>query len=279
MPRTLVFLSVLMLPLYGCASERAGPGRERARIVLIWTPPDHPYASHMYEFECRALARCLNQNPGVEAVVSPDPEWPKDPTLLDGAAAVVFYSRYAGDIVLSPAHHDQFQRLMKAGTGFCAVHWSTKANDPALLAPYIDVLGGAFHEQPGWGLKTDTRRLIQPDPTHPICRGWEPFDLHEEWYLGTKLHERAHPVVSVRIDDHDQVLAWAFDRSAELGGGRSFGATLGHFHQNFTLEPFRRCIVNGILWSAHVEVPAGGAPVAMTEDAMKLPPPPPGTKE
>jgi hypothetical protein len=241
------------------------------RIVLIWTTPDHPYGSHMYELECRLLAKCLNQTPGVEAVVSPDPEWPKDESILDGARALVFYSRYAGDIVLSPAHKDRFRKLLDSRAGFVAIHWATKANDPALLDSYVNILGGAFHEQPGWGLKTDTRLLIQPDPSHPICRGWKPFDLHEEWYLGTRLHDRAHPVISVAIDDHDQVLAWTFDRP---DGGRSFGATLGHFHDNFTKEPFRRALVNGILWSANLEVPAAGAPVALTDDDVKLPPDP-----
>jgi type 1 glutamine amidotransferase len=231
----------------------------------------------MYEFECRLLAKCLNQSPDIEAVVSPDPEWPNDPTFLDGAAAIVFYSRYAGDIVLSDAHREQFLKLLRGGAGYCAIHWSTKANNPKLLPEYINILGGAFHEQPGWGLKTDKRPLIQRDPTHPICRGWTPFELHEEWYLGTKLHERARPVISVRIDDNDQVLAWAFDRSAELGSGRSFGSTLGHFHENFTLEPFRRAMVNGILWSAHAEVPSAGAPVALSEGDMRLPPEPAGT--
>jgi len=277
--RILLLLAAAFLPLTtaGC-SVRPAPAREQTRIVLVWTPPDHPYASHMYEFECRLLAKCLNQTPGIDAVVSPEPEWPRDPTILDHAAAIVFYSRNAGDIVLSRAHRDQFLALMRAGVGYSAVHWSTKANDPALLAEYVDVLGGAFHEQPGWGLKTDTRPLIRCDPAHPISRGWAPFDLHEEWYLGTRLHPRAHPIISVRVDDHDQVVAWAFDRPAALGGGRSFGCTLGHFHDNFAIEPFRRAVVNGILWSAHVQIPPGGAPVSLSAQDLQLPPPPAGTR-
>lgn len=266
--RSPLLLLLLTFALGACSAPPA------KRIVLIWTPPDHPYASHMYESECRLLAQCLNQSPGVNAVVSPDPEWPKDPALLDHAAAIVFYSRYAGDIVLSDAHRAQFDQLMHSGAGFCAIHWATKANDPKLVPPYIDILGGAFHELPGWGLKTDTRPIIQNDPNHPISRGWTPFDLHEEWYLGTKLHDHAHALISVRIDDRDQVLAWAFDRAPAVGAGRSFGATLGHFHENFTLEPFRRAIVNGILWSAHAEIPASGAPVALSAADMQLPPDP-----
>jgi type 1 glutamine amidotransferase len=273
--RILIALLALVAAAAAGSPTRAGAASDKTRIVLIWTPPDHPYGSHMYEFECRLLAKCLNQTAGVDAVVSPDPEWPKDESILDHARGIVFYSRQAGDIVLSPAHRDRFRALLKDKAGFVAIHWATKAEDTSLIPAYLDVLGGAFHALPGWALKTDTRPLIQSDATHPICRGWKPFELHEEWYLGLKFHEKAHPVISVNVDGHEQVVAWTFDR---MDGGRSFGATLGHFHENFALEPFRRALVNGILWSAGVEIPEAGAPVALTPDDLKLPPDPAGTK-
>ena len=70
------------------------------------------------------------------------------------------------------------------------------------------------------------------------------------------------------IDEKEQVLAWSLERE---GGGRSLGTTLGHFHDNFAIEAFRRAIVNGILWSAGVEVPEQGAPVELGDDMLKLP--------
>jgi hypothetical protein len=65
------------------------------------------------------------------------------------------------------------------------------------------------------------------------------------------------------------IVGWVFERP---GGGRSFGTTLGHPYSNFQIEAFRRMIVNGILWAAHVEVPAGGAPVNIGEKELALPP-------
>jgi hypothetical protein len=56
------------------------------------------------------------------------------------------------------------------------------------------------------------------------------------------------------------VLAWTFDRPS---GGRSFGFTGLHYHDNWGNPDFRRLIVNAVLWTAHMNVPAGGAPVAM----------------
>jgi hypothetical protein len=34
----------------------------------------------------------------------------------------------------------------------------------------------------------------------------------------------------------------------------------GHFHENFCEKAFRQAIVNGILWTARIEVPEHGAP-------------------
>ena len=80
-------------------------------------------------------------------------------------------------------------------------------------------------------------------------------------------------LLQVEVDGNKVPVAWAFERPISKGG-RSFGTTLGHFHRNFKIEAFRRMIVNAILWSAHVQLPLGGAPVAVTEDDLKLPPEP-----
>lgn len=244
----------------------------KARIVLVFTPLDHPWASHMYEHECRLLAACLNQTPGVEAVVSPDPEWPKDPAVFKDVKSIVYYSRNAGDIVLSPEHRGEFKKMMDAGVGYCALHWATQAENKGLVPEYLEVLGGAFHTFEGRGLDTSTQPLVQIDPDHPVCRGWKPFDLHDEWYLGMKFDPKAHPILKVNVKGKDETVAWVLERP---GGGRSFGTTLGHYHENFTIEAFRKAVVNGILWSAGLAVPADGAPVAIGPELADLGPEPP----
>ena len=56
----------------------------------------------------------------------------------------------------------------------------------------------------------------------------------------------------------EEIMAWAFDRP---DGGRSFGFTGGHYHDNWGDENFRRLVVNAILWSAKLDVPKDGAKV------------------
>ena len=103
---------------------------------------------------------------------------------------------------------------------------------------------------------------------HPICRGWKEYDLREEYYYKLKFLPEARPVLKAHVDKQDYPVAWVYDRP---DGGRSFGFVGGHFHDNFGKEEFRRAIVNGILWTARVEVPAEGAPVAITAKDLELP--------
>jgi type 1 glutamine amidotransferase len=261
---TLLAIALLVIPGLPCP-VRAAEG-EPTKILLVHTPLDHPWASHMYEQECKLLAHCLEQTKDVKAVVVRD--WP-DEKQLDGARSIVFYSRPAGDIVFHPEHRDQFQRLMKAGVGFAAIHWATGA-EKELGEQYVDLLGGWFNFAHA-GLKVDQQMLTQVDSNHPISRGWKPYSLRDEIYLNLKFSELAKPVLTVKVDDKVQVVAWVLERPNSQGG-RSFGTTLGHFHENFAIPDFRRAIVNGILWSAHVEVPQKGAPVEASEEILKLPP-------
>ena len=52
-----------------------------------------------------------------------------------------------------------------------------------------------------------------------------------------------------------QILAWACERP---DGGRGFGFTGGHFHSLWGNDDYRKLVLNAILWTAKVEVPAAG---------------------
>ena len=259
----LAWLAALALPLSAYSTEPSG-----TKIVLVATKLDHPPASHMYELECRLLAKCLNQTPGVEAVVSPELDWPKDPAVLKDAKAIVYYSRPAGDILLDPSRRDEVRKLMKSGMGLACIHWATAAEKDKGEV-WIQTLGGWFHFAHS-GLAVEKQRLVQVAPDHPVCHGWKEYDLHDEFYLNLKFHEKAQPILKVTVAGKEQTVAWALERE-DSNGGRSFGCTLGHFHDNFKIPDFRRMLVNGILWSARVEVPKDGAAVEVTDADLKLP--------
>ncbi len=58
---------------------------------------------------------------------------------------------------------------------------------------------------------------------------------------------------------------WSIERA---DGGRGFGFTGGHFHDNWGNEQFRKVVLNAFLWLAHVEVPAGGVESKVTQQQL-----------
>jgi type 1 glutamine amidotransferase len=241
------------------------------RVLLISSEPDHPWATHMYEHECKLLGKCLENTRGVQSTTSIG--WPKDAKQLEGVKAIVFYCKHAGDILLDPVNRDQCMRLLKGGAGLTAIHWSTGA-DERYGPEYLELLGGWFNRAHS-GLSTGKSWLTQADPKHPITRGWKEWEIRDEFYLNLRFAKATKPLLTVKVDGVDQVVGWTLERA---GGGRAFGTTLGHFHDNFVREDFRRLLVNGILWTAHVDVPTEGANVKVGEEFIKLPPKPAGVK-
>ena len=96
---------------------------------------------------------------------------------------------------------------------------------------------------------------------HPIVAGCGPYVVEDEWYFDIRFCEgddRLVPVMTGKLpprDPQDKVLSWAYTRP---DGGRGFGFAGGHYHKNWLMEPFRKTVLNGILWVAKIDVPAGG---------------------
>jgi hypothetical protein len=51
------------------------------------------------------------------------------------------------------------------------------------------------------------------------------------------------------------VVAWGTERR---DGGRGFAIVMPHFYQNWANDDLRRFIMNGIVWTAKLDVPPGG---------------------
>jgi type 1 glutamine amidotransferase len=249
------------------ADARAVAGEKKVRILLIGKDRDHPFGTHEYMTDCLILAKCLRQTPGVEAIVSNG--WPKDRALLKDVTAIVLHTRNGGNVLFDPLVRDQAQALLKNGVGLTALHWSTGADKKA-GETWLAALGGWFSTDFS-KILVRTTKLQQVDAKHTICRGWKDYDLRDEYYLGLKFLEGIKPILKVEIDKKDHTVAWVYERP-DSKAGRSFGFVCGHFHDNFGEKRFRQAIVNGILWTAHVSVPADGAPCTITAKDMELPP-------
>ena len=248
---------------------RVGAAEEgTTKVVLIGKDRDHPPRTHEYMAESRLLASCLEQSPGVEAVVSDG--WPTDPSVLEDADAIVLYTAQGGDVLFDPGHREQAEQLLADGVGVVLLHWGTGASPGERGEKTLEAMGGWFHNS--FAEIPVVESAIRPaDPDHPIARGWSETPMKDEYYIKLKHLDEAEPVVMAEVKGTDYPVGWVYERP---GGGRSFGYVCGHFHECFTIPAFRRSVVNGILWAAGREVPEDGAPVEASEEDLALPPDP-----
>lgn len=253
-----ILAAVFLLPAAVCAQDPA-------TVLLIGKEPDHPFGTHMYLHTSHVLAKCV-QKAGLRTVVSNG--WPTDASKLKGVRTIVLYSTPGAEFLLDGPGAGQFHEMMKKGTGLVTLHWAASVfekNLDRLSDSWGDYLGGYWVSN--YGLSTDQSMLKQLVPDHPVCRGWKSYELHDEYYLNPVMHA-ATPLLQVTTKEQDVIVGWAHERE---NGGRSYGTTLGHFYRNFQREPFRRTVVNAILWTAKVPVPDQGADVQLTEAELALP--------
>ncbi len=200
--------------------------------------------------------------------------WPKDPSTLEDADAIMVISdgrdgdKFAeAPHFASPEHAAIIQRQIDRGCGFLTFHFSTFA--PNVYARQVLDWSGAYFQWETDGKKQwySNMRVVDadvrlPSPTHPILRGVKPFHLREEFYFNLRFDPADHalapllevPTLGGREPDGN-IVSWARERA---NGGRGFGTTCGHFYANWQNDDFRKFILNAVLWSAHGEVPPAG---------------------
>ena len=258
---------LLTLLALAVGSAASCPGAPAAKVLFIGKQPDHPFGTHMYLHTCEVLSKCLALNENVESVVSDG--WPENQSVLESADTVVIYAQPAAEFLLDGPHRDQATKVLDSGVGLVTIHWASsvkKENFERLAPRWMRYLGGTWISNVG--LHTGESPLRQLAPDHPVCRGWEGYPLHDEYYLNPVITEDATAVLQVTAPKEPVVVGWAYQRE---NGGRSYATTLGHFYRNFQHEPFRRMVVNAILWTAHAEVPDGGANVSLSQQELALP--------
>jgi len=269
-------LVLMIVAQQSVAVEPAAPAPSAPKeILLIGAQKDgHPYRTHEYLPVCELLAKCLKQTPGIEPVVSQG--WPKDAATAAGARSIVLYVPWGANVLFDGPHRQQVQQLLDDGAGLVALHWATGAEKDEYGQLWLDQLGAWFHTDFS-PLAHLERRLHIADPEHPVARGVSDFRLFDEFYFKLRFAEQARPLATVEFEGSPQTIAWTYTRGGKSGddekAGRSFGFDAGHYHKNFGNDVFRRLVINGILWTAHVDVPAGGARAEITPADLDFPAP------
>ncbi|MEO8663651.1 MAG: ThuA domain-containing protein [Bryobacteraceae bacterium] len=240
------------------------------KIVLVAGTQSHGPGDHEYKAGCILLAKFLKQN-GVSDAVVVNGGWPEDESVFEGASAIVLYMD-GGDHhpILKGDRLATIGKLMRKGVGLACLHYAVEVPKEAAGSQFLEWLGG-YYERPYSTNPFNDADLVKATPDHPISRGWQSFQLRDEWYYRMRFQEgdkRVTPILTSMLPKdapNREVLAWATERA---DGGRGFGFTGLHVHKNWGVPEFRQLLINAILWTAKVDVPKGGAHCDLDPDDL-----------
>jgi len=180
--------------------------------------------------------------------------------------------------------------LMSKGVGLGCAHYAVEVpvGDPG--DAWKEWIGGHYEHQfscnPFWTPKYETF------PDHPIANGLQPFSVRDEWYMNMRFRPERKGVVSIlqakpsddvrdgpyvypkgpykHIMDNTgrpETMMWAVERE---DGGRGFGFTGGHVHNNWGDPNYRKVMLNALVWMSGLDVPENGISSKVTpEDLTK----------
>jgi hypothetical protein len=253
----------------------ATAGAPTATIVLAAgaVKPRDRVGHHDYLAGCALLAGLLRQTPGVEVALVRE-GWPEDERILDAARSLVCYSAGGGKqpLLRSAQRIERIERLVERGLGLVMIHQAVSF-PPELAERAARWLGGAHvRSRSGRGHWWTHHRDF---PAHPATRGVRAWRIRDGWLNEVEFPGGGEGVVPLvwagrrhrgsRAGGASDVVCWAHERP---GGGRAFCFSGLDAHSAWSVPGVRQLVVNGILWSAGLPVPAAGAPCAA--DAAEL---------
>ena len=256
---------------------------ESARVLIVVGPSRHPPGTREVAAGGRLLKYCVESManvPDVKADVVY--AWP-DKKLRDAAATVVFIGDAFPPNRFPEAKRNltELDEMMKRGCGIVCVHYATGLWGQDVAAdgahPLLEWMGGYFANQtcphhPGIA-RIYAAATITPTATqNPITRGWKEFTLHDEPYInsyfgkdGNRLASNVTALATSMLPPEApqrQIVSWCVERN---DGGRGFGIVIPHFYRNWSNDDLRRFILNGIVWTAKLEVPAEGVQATLPD--------------
>ncbi len=250
-----------------------------AHVLIVVGPSNHPPGSHEVAAGGRLIQHCLENItnlPGVKADIVY--AWP-DKALRDAAATVVFTGDTfpANRLPNAGQNLADLEAMMQRGCGIVCVHYATgllgEDVKPDGDHPLLRWMGGYFanrsckhHES---FAKIFPAATITPAaPQHSVWRGCREFTLNDEPYTNNYFRPPAASVTVLATSmlppdaPKAEAVSWCVERA---DSGRGFAVVMPHFFKNWKIEDLRRYILNGIIWTAKLDVPADGVKTTLPE--------------
>lgn len=270
--------------------------QDAKKLFIIAGKPSHPPRMHEFNAGVQLLAHCLADVPGLKVEYSLN-GWPKDESVLNDADAIVFYmdGGKGHEVVQEEGRRLKIiDALAKKGVGLGFMHFGVEVVTDQAGKEFTQWIGGHYEHMfscnPIW------EPSFSQFPDHPITHGVKPFTIKDEWYMNMRFVNNIAGNEATKVGDlkftpilvaspsddvrdgpyvypngpYDHIIAnhgraeammWAVERS---DGGRGYGFTGGHFHDNWSNDNFRKVVLNAMLWISKVDVPADGVVSTVT---------------
>jgi hypothetical protein len=267
LPRTTLALSLVLVLASSALAEAP------QKLLLIGQGPDggHPPTTHEYMAGLKVLEKCLAPVKGIEVTtVRADDPWKEGPELIGRSDGVVlFVAEGARWVAADPKRQEALEKLAARKGGLAVLHWGMGTKDAKPIDGFVKLFGGC-HGGPDRKYKELQTEVEPADGKHPVLTGVGKIRVKDEFYYELKLAKpegSVKPLLRATIDGKEQTVAWAWERP---DGGRSFGFSGLHFHDNWKLPEYRRLVAQGVLWMLKKPVPKDGLPVEVKEEDLKL---------
>lgn len=252
--------------------------RSLAKIVLVAGKPSSKPLGHEYFAGCALFRDWLKQTPGVFPIMARD-GWPQDESIFENASSVVFYMD-GGDKIpfLEKKRWNLVQRLAKKKVGLVFLH--QMVDFPDKRADAAMALFGADWQADKGG-RGHWESSFSKFPNHPAANGLKPFKINDGWLYNLHFVPGMKGVTPILVTvpplssrknaellanpNREELIAWTYDRP---DGGRTYAFTAADWHPNWEVESVRRTVINGILWTSGIRIPAGGAPVKLEPGSL-----------
>ncbi len=266
-------------------TEPANFEAETNKLVLVAGAASHSTGTHEHRAGVILFERCLADIQGLE-VSTHFEGWPEDDSAFDNADAIfMFMDGGENHPVVQGDRLHLIQRHIDRGGSYGAMHYAVEVPEENGGGEYLDWIGGYYETHysanPIWEAE------FKYIPNHPVMNGVEPFSTNDEWYFSIRFRPDMAGVTPLLVatpsDDtrdgpyvwpegpyehiqeakgQSEVLSWVVERN---DGGRGFGYTGGHFHDNWGNEHNLTYVLNALVWLSGMDVPADGVQCRVSE--------------
>jgi type 1 glutamine amidotransferase len=256
---------------------------ESHKILFLAGPRDHGAAGrHEYERDLRTLAQSFENSTNIEGVTTQliVGKAPRNLALFQDVAAIVIESssdraenemhplfpqnpstNYRGYDAETSAYLKALDELVQQKKiGIVLLHYATWAENSRAREYYLEWTGGLWVQGASKNPVDDW--AMKPLSRHPILRGVKPWKYRDEVFCRFLLPDdprRTNLLLATPTADKfqigPQVASFAYQRE---DGGRGFVFGGLDFRDNLALDNYRRFLMNGIAWAAHLEIPKAG---------------------